>query len=141
MINKSRSNCGFLSTTFMSQLILWLIIRLIFIAESTVRLSSDSSFPNLCLHINKIWTFYSNSRINYTQKIITFPIRFKHAHLIWVPKRKLHENPAIFSYKGTLQLSIPSHTTHVLHHAKENFTEIQQVKIEVVNMPDSGSAR
>lgn len=49
-------------------------------------------------------------------------------------KRKLHENPATLSYKGTLQLSTPSHTT-------ENLTEIQQVKIEVVNVSDSGSAR
>lgn len=58
-----------------------------------------------------------------------------------MPKRKLHENPATLSYKATLQSSTPSHTTHVLHHAKENFIEIQQVKIEVVNTPGSGSAR
>lgn len=51
-----------------------------------------------------------------------------------MPKRKLHENPATLSYKGTLQLSTPSHT-------KENLTEIQQAKIEVVNASDSGSAR
>lgn len=74
------------------------------------------------------YIFYNNSRINYLQKIITFPIKYKHAYLSQVPKRKLYENPASLSFKRTLQSWTPFHTT-------KNFTEIQ-IKIEAVNMSD-----
>lgn len=70
-----------------------------FIAESTVRLLSNSNFPNLCLYFNKTWPFYNNSRINYAQNIITLLIGFKNAYPIQVPKRKLYENSAPFPIK------------------------------------------
>lgn len=49
-----------------------------------------------------------------------------------MPKKKALWKSSTLSYKGTLQSSTPFHTT-------ENFTEIQQIKIELVNTSDSGS--